>query len=91
MTFDEFMQLPLEGRKRIESAILDLDKAVRDEFGFSMLDTEKRLMKRVNESAPPHQAGDDADLFDKAVNLVPKERLAETITVEFDDEDNKAV
>jgi hypothetical protein len=52
MTFDEFMRLPLESRKRIELAILDLDKAVQDEFGFSMLDTEKRLMKKVNAPSP---------------------------------------
>lgn len=50
MTFDEFMQLPLESRKRIEAAILDLDTAVQNEYGFSMLDTEKRVMKKLNES-----------------------------------------
>lgn len=54
MTFEEFMRLPLESRKKIEQAILDLDKAVQDQYGFSMLGTEKRLMRKLNETTPPN-------------------------------------
>lgn len=37
MNYLEFMRLPLESRKRIEQCILDLDKAIQDEYGFSMM------------------------------------------------------
>lgn len=46
------MQLPFENRKRIEQALLDVDQAVQNEYGFSMMDTEKRLMKKLNEPTP---------------------------------------
>ena len=49
MTFDEFMKLPLDSRKRIEEKIVDLDRAIQSEYGFSMLDTEKRLARKLNE------------------------------------------
>jgi hypothetical protein len=49
MTFEEFMRLPLESRKRIERSILDLDKAIQNQYGFSMLDTEKRVLKKLNQ------------------------------------------
>lgn len=52
MTFDEFMRLPLDSRKRIEQKILDLDKAIQAEYGFSMLDTEKRLVEKINTEIP---------------------------------------
>lgn len=38
MTHEEFMKLPRDSRARIESAIIDLNKAVEDTFGISMFD-----------------------------------------------------
>jgi hypothetical protein len=49
MTFDEFMKLPLDSRKRIEEKIVDLDRAIQSEYGISMLDTEKRLARKMND------------------------------------------
>jgi hypothetical protein len=60
MTFEEFMLLPLDSRKKIEQAILDLDKAVQDEYGFSMLDTEKRLIRKLNTSNPDNTTRGEA-------------------------------
>jgi hypothetical protein len=39
----EFMKLPLESRKKIELAILDLDKAVKAHHGISMLKKKPKL------------------------------------------------
>lgn len=37
MTHEEFMKLPLESRKKIEATIVDLNQAVENVFGISML------------------------------------------------------
>lgn len=47
MNYQEFMKLPFESRKRIEQAIVDLDKAVQDEYGFSMLQAEKETVAEL--------------------------------------------
>lgn len=50
MTLDEFQKLPLKSRRAIEERIVGLDLAVQQEYGFSMFDTEKRIIRKVNES-----------------------------------------
>lgn len=49
MNYTEFMLLPPESRKRIEATLLNLDKAVQDAYGFSMLDGDLETIAEVGE------------------------------------------
>lgn len=54
MNYLEFMRLPIESRKVIEQCIIDLDKAVQDEYGFSMLGGDIKTVQELN--APTQSA-----------------------------------
>ena len=55
MNYHDFMQLPLESRKVIEQKILELDKAVQDTYGISMLKSDIGTIKVMNNIKHPDQ------------------------------------
>lgn len=60
MNYQEFMRLPLESRKAIEQCIIDLDKAVQDHYGFSMLKAERETMREQNQGSDLPTTGQDS-------------------------------